>query len=360
MARFDEKDFKKHISSKKFNNIYVIYGDEKYLVKFYTKELVKKLVGEEPPEFSYHEFSSSIDPNHLLAAVGAVPFMTEYNCVLVNDLLISKLSRNEYEAMLTVLDSVPDSTVLIFSYPTRDASEKSEEKSEEKDRKPTFNAFMKAVDKKGVVAEINMRSATALEHQLSAWADKMGKKISLPVASRIIFYAGTDLSNLHSELSKLCAYAGDEDEITNEMVEKTVIKKLEARVYDLVDNVIYGNMEKAYTGLRQLFALKEDPRDILRILSFSYVDLYRARVTLESGGIIKETADFFEYKTRAWALTKAVKKAERLSTNALRESLTLLADLNEKFNSTSLNEHAALEKLIANLYMVAKRELDYA
>ncbi len=360
MARFDEKDFKKHISSKKFNNIYVIYGDEKYLVKFYTKELVKKLVGEEPPEFSFHEFSSSVDPNMLMASVGAVPFMTEYNCVLVNDLIISKLTKDDYEAVLTVIDSVPESTVLIFSYPTKDSAEKSDSDSDSKGRKPTFNAFLKAVEKKGAVAEINMRSATALEHQISAWADKLGKKISLPVASRIIYYAGTDLSNLHSELNKLCAYAGDGEEITNDMVEKVVIKKLEARVYDLVDNVIYGNMDKAYSGLHQLFSMKEDPRDILRVLSLSYVDLYRARVSLESGVPIKETADFFKYGARAWALTKAQKKADRLSTNALRESLSELASLSATFNSTTLNEHAALEKLIANLFIIAKRELPYA
>ncbi len=362
MAKFDEKEFKKHISSKKFNNTYIIYGDEKYLVKFYTKELTKKLVGDEPPEFSFHEFGAVLDPNQLMAAVGAVPFMTEYTCVLVNDLIVSKLTKDEFESILTVIDSVPDSTVLIFSYPTRDPLEKNNEEKEDdkKAKKPTFRALIKAVEKKGAVAEINQRSATSLEHQISAWADKLGKKISLPVASRIIFYAGTDLSTLHSELNKLCAFAGEEDEITNEMVEKTVIKKLEARVYDLVDNVIYGNMEKAYSGLHQLFALKEDPRDILRVLSYSYVDLYRARVTLESGQVMKETAEYFKYESRAWVLTKAVKKADRLSTNALRESLSLLADLNEKFNSTTLNEHASLEKLIANLFIIAKRELDYA
>ncbi len=356
MAILGEKDFKKHISSKKLNNIYVIYGDEKYLVKHYTKELVKAAVGENPPEFSFHEFEGAVDLNALSSAVGAVPFMTEYNCVLVRDLNLSKFSKDEYDSLLSVVKSTPESTVLIFSYPTKESDEKSLDSS----KKINLKAFSKALEKIGVVAEVNMRSATALEHQIAAWADKLDKKISLPVASKMIFYCGTDLSTLNLELRKLVAFSGDEEEITIDMVEKVVTKKLEAKVYDLVDNVIYGNMDKAYRELRSLFANREDPRDILRILGFSYVDLYRARVTLESGGNIKETGDFFKYGARSWVLSKAQKKSERLSTNALRESIGAIADLSEKLNSVSMNEEAALEKLIANLSIIAKREIDYA
>ncbi len=360
MARFEEKDFKKHISSKKLNNIYVIYGDEKYLVKFYTKELVKVTVGENPSEFSFHEFEGTLDLNMLSAAVGAVPFMTEYNCVLVRDFNISKLSKDDYDALISIVKSTPDSTVLIFTYPTKEQDDSKKSEGDSKGKKASFKSFLTAVDKVGIVAEINMRSATALEHQVASWADKMGKKISLPVASKMIFYCGTDLSALNLELHKLVAFSGDEEEITLPMVEKIVTKKLEAKIYELVDQVIFGNLDKAYKELHSLFTNREDPRDILRVLGLSYVDLYRARVTVESGGNMKETADFFKYGARAWVLSKAQKKSERLSTNALRESIGAIADLSEKLNSVSVNEEAALEKLIADLSIIAKRELQYA
>ena len=42
MAYSDEKALKGHIASKKYNNIYVIFGDEKYLVKHYSNLLIKK------------------------------------------------------------------------------------------------------------------------------------------------------------------------------------------------------------------------------------------------------------------------------------------------------------------------------
>ncbi len=370
MAYLDERSFKKHISAKKFNNIYIIFGDEKYLVKFYTGELTKLVAGSEPSDFAFHKFSRGVDLQSLADAVRVVPFMAQYNCVLVEDMDVDALTKDQYDSFKNILSGVPDTTVLIFSMTSvlpKKASASDDKKSkaddgEDSKTRSRFKLFCNFVDKMdtGCVAELNMRSATALEHQLAKWADKVGKKLSLPVASKIIYYCGTDLSTLRLELDKVCAYAGDNDEITLEMVEATVTKKLEAKVYDMVDNVIFGNTDKAYTQLSMLFALREDPRDILRILGFAYVDLYRARVTVESGAMIKDTADFFKYGNRKWVLEKAPAKSRQLSTNALRESLGAITDLTAKMNSVSLNEETAIHKLIADLLLIAVRERENA
>ena len=55
-------------------------------------------------------------------------------------------------------------------------------------------------------------------------------------------------------------------------------------------------------------------------------------------------------------LSKAQNKSERLSTNALRESIGTIADLSEKLNSVGMNEEAALERLIAQLSIISRRE----
>lgn len=369
MAYMDEKSFKKHISSKKFNNIYVVFGDDKYLVKFYTKELVRAVAGSEPSEFAYHEFTADADLNTLASAMGSVPFMAEYNCVSVSDMDMNKLSKEQFDSFLEVIDNIPDTTVAIFSYPTTSGTKSkassdsgSSGEDDTKGKRDKFKLFCKEVDKHGMgcVAELNMRTAVALEHQLAKWADKRGKKLSLSVASRIIYYCGTDLLTLNLELDKLCAFAGDKDEITSDMVEQIVIKKLEAKVFDMVDNVIYGNIDKAYNQLHQLFAMREDPRGIVRLLGLAYVDLYRARVAVTSGADMKEISDYFKYGNRAWILNKAPRKSQKLSTNALRESLGEIAELNARLNSVAMNEEAAVEKLIADLVLIAAREIDYA
>ena len=52
MPILKESEFKKHISSKQYSNLYFIDGEEKMLVGTYTDILVKKLMGDNPPEFT--------------------------------------------------------------------------------------------------------------------------------------------------------------------------------------------------------------------------------------------------------------------------------------------------------------------
>lgn len=356
MAYLDEKSLKGHITSKKYNNIYMVFGDEKYLIKHYTALLVKKIAGEVPDEFAFHEFTKEFEMQSLNIAVSAVPFMAQFNCVVVYDLDVNKLDEADYEALKTVLSSVPDTTVLIFSMPTLDTSQKNSDNNKNK-----FKSFCNLLVKlKADVYEINQRDAVALEHQLAKWADKSGKKLSLPTASKIIFYCGTNLQVLKNELDKLIAYTGDREEIVVEDVEKVVVKKLEARIFDLMDYVIIGNLEKAYAMLHKLFELKEEPRTVVRLLGMSYIDIYRARVTTESGGDMKETAEFFKYGARSWVLSKIKTKAERLSTNAIRESVAEILELSARLNTVTLNEEAEVQKLIAKLLLIANKERQYA
>jgi len=357
MAYSDEKVLKGHIASKKYNNIYVLFGDEKFLVKHYTNLLVKKVAGEIPDEFAFHEFNKEVDLQALSVAVGAVAFTAPCNCVVVYDYDMNKLDKADFEALQSIALNVPDTTVLIFSYPTFDTNSKTGEAGKKSKFKPFCDAVVKA---KGEVFELNQRDAVALEHQLAAWADKQNKKLSLPIASKIIYYCGTNLQTLRNELDKLIAFIGDREEITLPDVEKVVVKKLEARIFDLMDFVILSNLDKAYSLLNKLFELKEDPRTIVRLLGTAYVDIYRARVTTESGANMKDTADFFKYGNRAWVLTKSKTKAERLSTNAIRQSMAEILDLSARLNTVTLNEEAEVEKLIAKLALIANKELSYA
>ena len=363
MAYKDEKALKGHIASKNYNNIYVLFGDEKYLIKHYTNLLIKKVAGDTPDEFAFHEFTKEVDLQKLSVAVGAVAFMAPCNCVVVYDYEINKLLKDDFEGLKSIITSVPDTTVLIFTYPTVDPNKlpPSKKEDEEGESRNKWRQFCTALDKAGAeIFELSERDAVALEHQLAKWADKQGKKLSLPVASKIIFYCGTNLQTLKNELDKLIAFTGDREEIDIKDVEKVVVKKLEARIFDLMDFVILGNLEKAYSLLHILFELKEDPRSIVRLLGTSYIDAYRARVTSESGGVMKETAEFFDYKQRAWVLPKIKTKSEKLSTNAIRRSMTEILDLSARLNTVSTNEEAEVEKLIAKLVLIAKEEISYA
>ncbi len=69
------------------------------------------------------------------------------------------------------------------------------------------------------------------------------------------------------------------------MVEELVPKSTETTVFLLAGALVAGDYEKAYTLLDVLFYQREEPIAILGALATSYVDMYRVRAALESGGI---------------------------------------------------------------------------
>lgn len=343
MPIMKEPDFKKHIASKQFSNLYFIDGEEKMLVGMYTDTLIKKLMGSELPEFNFHTFDNESDVSDVSVACDVMPFMSDKNCVKVVDLDIDALSSDDLESYISIAKNVPDTTVLILSMITK-VNEKPAKK---------YKKLRDVFEKNGVVADLSRRSDISLEKTVCKWANECGSKISPINASVLIKTCTNDLNILHSEVEKLCAYAG-ENEITVEMIEKLVAKNLQARIYDLFDFVIAQNFDKAMQTIDILFYQREEPVSIVIALSTAYVDMYRARIATENAIPMKVFADELSYKNRAWVLDKMARQSKRISTVALRQSIDALLELNERMVSVTLNARIEIEKLISRLILIAR------
>ncbi|MGN0459996.1 MAG: DNA polymerase III subunit delta [Ruminococcus sp.] len=341
-----EREIKKHIKDKKFEKLYCFYGTEKFLVKTYTQRLVTAVMGENPPEFNFHNLGNNSSIDDIAVSADIMPFMSEYNCVKVTDLNIETLVKADFEKLKEVIKNIPDTTVIIFTFPTLEISGKN------------FSAFIKAVDKLGVAVELPKYDSNALSKQLVSGAYKRGCPLTAVNAGKIVDYCGTDLTLLQNELDKLCAYA-DGQEITAEMIDSLVHINLETKVYYMANDIIAGNLDKAYKELDILFYQKTEPIAIVSAIAGAYMDLYRARVGAESGVPVATVAKDFSYGNRKFALEKASRAGKRISTPALRKSIDEILSTDYKLKSTSANGRTLLEKLIAKLSLISK-EKDYA
>ncbi len=348
MPIMKEPDFKKHISSKQFSNLYFIDGDEKMLVGMYTDALIKKLMGDTPPEFNYHVFSDDFDISSLSVACDVVPFMCDKNCVKVTDLDVESLSLSDVDSLIDICKNLPDTSVMIFSMPTLMPPQKLTKK---------YKKLRDFVEKNGTVAELNKRSEVSLEKTVCKWANDCGSKINPVVASKLITCCGNDLRVLHNEVDKLSAFAG-ESEITVEMIELLVAKNLQGRIYDLFDFVIAQDFDKAMKTVDVLFYQREEPVSIVIALSTAYVDMYRARIAFESAVPMKVLANELNYKNRAWVLDKMARQSKHISTVALRKSIDAILELNERLVSVTVNPRVEIEKLISRLVLIARGDKD--
>ena len=311
MPNITEADLKKHIRSREFSSVYLIYGAEQMYVRNYTDKLVNSIAGKAPSDFNFHRFAGEVDLTELAAATQVVPFMSEYNLVLVSDAFFDMMTKTELDTFLEICANPADGTVLVISMPSNTPKDK------------TLSAIVKSVGKKGDVCEFKKPNAMTVEKFIAKWANANGKLISRAAANKLVSLCGDDLTRLKNEVDKICSYSGGE----------------EVSLEDVLDLLFYQ---------------KEEPIAMLYTLSNAYIDAYRVRVAAECGVMNSELAKDFGYGKRTFVLDRVKRSTNRVSTEALRKSLDLLMDADLKFKSVRLNDRLYLEQLIAQLLLTAR------
>ncbi len=346
MPVLTESDLRQHLSSGGFASLYVIFGEEKYLVKRAAVKLIKKAAGEAFPEFNRNEFPSTAGIDDVADAAEALPFLAEHKCVAVADFNLEEKNQVELNKLNELLDNLPESTTLVFWYPTLEFDPKKSAK---------WRNFLKKAENRGCTLFCKRREASDLRKLLLKEAEKAGCMLSKDNASRIVEYVGPDLNALLNEMEKLCAFA-DGGEITRSMIEDMVPKSTETTVFLMANALTAGSYEKAYQLLDQLFSQNEEPLSILGALSSSYVDMYRVRAALQSGLPATAPSGYGEYRGREFRLRNAERSAKGISEEGLRRSLDLLLQADLQLKGSKLDARIVMEELIAKLLLAAKGE----
>lgn len=345
MPEITETELKKQMEKSEFQRVYFLFGPEKYPMRIAAEKLAEKAYGGNFPDFNFQKFDGGETEIDTIAnAVQALPMLSERKCVSVSALDAGNLRSVEAEKLWQLLSDIPETTVIIFSFPTFDFDIKKEK---------NWKKFYAMVVKTGAAVEFKRRTPAQLEKLLAAAAAKRGCSLQGRTASRIVGLCGTDMDTLFNELEKLCAFAAG-GEITPQMADLLTTKNLETRVFDLSKAILAGNYDRAFQVLNQLFEQNEEPVAILSVLSGAFLDLYRVRAAVQSGMDALEPAKHFDYARKEFRLMNAQRDGKRLSMRMLRESLRALLAADTALKSARGNRSLILEKLIAELLCISE------
>ncbi len=345
MPEMGESELKKQLAAGELYSLYLLAGEEKYLVKRGARRLIRRAGGESFPEFNCQEFGSGSSVDSIADAVEALPFFAEHKCVALSDWNVEERDSAELDKLYELLDSVPETTTLVLWYPTLEFDGKKSAK---------WKKLLKKVQEKGGVLFFERRSEADLQKLLLREAEKAGCGLSRQLAGRIVEYAGRDVTQLLGEMEKLCAFAlgsasGGPPEITADMVEDLVPKTMETTVFLMSNALVAGNYEKAYSLLDTLLYQNEEPIAILGALASAYVDMARVRAALESGQPAAAAGEYGDYKGKEFRLRNAERNGRSLKPEVLRQSLDLLLEADMALKGSRLEGRIVLEELIAKL-----------
>lgn len=331
-------------------NIYILFGDDGYLKKFYSDKITDMYV-EKDDVFNFQSFSSDCDLQEVYDAVLQFPVMSNKKVVVLTDYDFEKCKKSDYDKLLTIITEVPDSCIFILLYDALTIVAKKNTK---------LSKLMTSAEKNnGVTAQLDHRTVPELAKMLENGAKKRGCILNSATAKYLVETVGEDINTLKNELSKLCAFVGN-GEITKQTVDAVSVKTVESSVYTLSKQIIEYNITGALKTLDELFYLKVEPIVILSTISGFYVDMYRAFIGKERGMNSSEIAKEFGYFGREFVIKNAMYDMRKFDDRRFELSFNSLREADKSLKSFSGNDRTVLEQLVVKLGFIALKgeELD--
>ncbi len=344
MALIYEAELKRQIREKNMSNCYLFYGSEEYLKQFYANKICSKFVTAGSETFSLRKYDGKENTlDEVFEGALSMPFMSEYCVVVAHDFPLDAPTEEQKEQITEFLQNVPDTSITIF---WMDGIELSNKKG--KWAIDTFTKFATAVN--FVKAE-----GKDLRKILCAYASKNGCVMSDSTASYLVELAGDSLNVLFNEIQKVCNFAGQGNEITREHIDSTVVRSLEAKVFDLSKFILNQNAQGALELLHTLMLQKAEPIDIFGAILTSFVDVYRVKTAVTAGESISYPAQIFDYKNKDFRLTNGNRYAKKLADEQIRECFDCFVEADKALKSTAQSGELILEKLIVRLSLIIAR-----
>ena len=347
MPTMDETSLRRRMAAGELSGLFVVAGEEKYMVGRLARQLIKRAAGDAFPEFNNQAFTDTSSLDSVGDAAQALPFFAQRKCVSVADFDVETKTSQELDKLYELWELCPETTTLVFWYPTLEFDGK---------RSSKWKKFLKQAEERGAVVLCGRRSQTELLRFLAREAEKAGCVLDRAAGLKLLDYAGQDLTSLQNEVEKLCAYALGQGApaITGDMVEELVAKSTETTVFLLAKALVSGQYETAYNLLDTLFYQREDPIAIVGALAASYLDMVRVRAALESGHSYSDAAQYADYKGRDFRLRNAQQNVRGLPQQVLHQSVHLLLEADLALKSSRLDGRIRLEELVAKLLLAAQ------
>ncbi len=344
MPELNEKELKAHIKSEEPYPVYLIYGDEDYLKKFYTDSLVAKVVPPELESFNFDRFEGkNLDLRDVFDRAEMMPMMAERRCIVVENCKLESMNEIDFELLSSYCSNPSDFSVVIFHQKSPDFSPVKAKKA------------VGCISKIGAVCLLNKRQGTDLIKPLISSAKKQNCALTTQMANYLVSVVGDDFNTLINELSKVCHYCG-EGEITKKHIDDVAVKTDDAKIYYLTKALIGGDFDKAFEVLHILIRQKIEPEYILGTLVSTYVDMYRAKISLTNGERAEALSEPFKYGKLEFRLTNGGRDASKISVDTLRLCLEELSKADMKLKNGRDLPVVVLEQLMVKLFLIRSGE----
>jgi DNA polymerase-3 subunit delta len=341
--------------------VYLLYGQESYLLDN-AKELLKKKVVTAFPELNYNTLDGEdLTVEQLQNACDTFPFGSEKKLVVVrqpaflvkankkgeeeegNDLeQESKTSKDsgELKGYLELLKELPDTCCLLLLY---------------------YGNLGKAKKVKDAVAtdgsEFEFKRID--KDDLSKWVrnsfSRFNKKIGFKEMDYFIVLSGyldknseKNLYNLENEIDKISAFAGRKEDITIEHIDAVMPKSLENDIFKLINSSAEKRVSESLSVLSDLLMQGEEVFAILAMIT-KQIRTMTAVTELNQKGLDAKAAAS-KLKVHEFYAKNCLNHGKKIGMQGLIKGLNNCVSTESNVKSGKMDKRLAIEMLIINMF----------
>lgn len=330
----------KQVRQQNFSSVYLIQGTENYLAELFKSELMKQLIQTEDDQFNYSSFDMEEVPLSLaIEEAETIPFFGDHRLVFIEHpyFLTAERKNNGIEhdinGLLSYLEQPSPTTILVVIA----AFEKLDERKK----------ITKALKKSAAVIDINPMGEKEVRQYIEQTIQSEGYEIRPDAFQQLLYLTDLNLSKIMGELQKLYLYAAQEKVITLDAVKELVPKSLEHNVFDLTNDVLSGNSEKAMQLYEDLILQGEETIKLNAIL-LNQIRLFLQTKILAKLGYqqanIAETLKIHPYRVKL-----ALQQVRRFELERLETIYDELVENDYKMKTGRMNKELLFELFILKL-----------
>ncbi|MBO5397846.1 MAG: DNA polymerase III subunit delta [Clostridia bacterium] len=316
-------------------SIYLLYGEEQYLIDMAIKKIKKKF-GELLLGINYIVLDES-NIDDLIPNIEMPAFGYEKKLIIVkNSGLFKKDGRKKTPTEIQErignyisdnLNIINEGVILIFV-------------ESEVDK----NSVYDLIERTGIVCQIDLLKPNQIVQKLKKICALYKVNASDMTLNYLIETSGTSLQDLINEIRKLIEYVGENGTITEKEVDLLASKQIESIIFDLTDSLGLKQTDKALEVLNNLIYQKEPIQKILVTLYNHFKKLYFCK---EAVRLNKDVVNSLNLKpTQTFLVTKYKKQASYFKENDLKNIMEELVNLDYNYKIGNIDLDVGLRSIL--------------
>ncbi|MBQ8836355.1 MAG: DNA polymerase III subunit delta [Clostridia bacterium] len=267
------------------NGVYILFGEEDYLKRFYASKIRESVLGDSPYALFNHTIftSKEVTEDGLMDALATPPIGEDKKLIELTEFNFSELKAAETEALLDFFEAAKsyDYAVVLMNVACG-ALDYGASKGSKITKPSALYKKLNAVAKCAYLPKASQRD-------LAVWAAKHFSKDSLsietPAVYQLIEQCSSDMMTMAGEIDKLCAYmhASGRDTVTKDDIKNVCCETREVEPFALSNAVLAGKTDVALGILHLMEEKHIRPAIAFAGIYSTYIDLYRVKAALDSG-----------------------------------------------------------------------------